>query len=162
MKFKLLVSLAIKKNYSYLCQLIDERFNFKITEVKMKKICEFLYSDVNMMFTSELNKKLNVKKDIFLKLLKSNNISNCIIARCIISLYFIYFYIITDIIDEIDKLNYLFRKNNNNNDNDNDLEIYMELIKNINLKNIDFENFLILTKNNNFNLPKFFKFQMNY
>ena len=70
MKFKLLVSLAIKKNYSYLSQLINEMFNFNVNEIKMKKICEFLYSDVNMMFTNELNKKLNVKKDIFLKLLK--------------------------------------------------------------------------------------------
>lgn len=160
MKFKLLVSLAIKKNYSYLCQLIDERFNFKLSEFKMRKICEFLYSDVNMMFSEELNKKLNVKKDIFLKLLKSNNVSNCIIARCIISFYFIYFYIITDIIDEIDNLNNLFRKNDNNDNND--LEVYMELIKNINFKNIDFENFLSLTKSNNYTLPKFFKSQMNY
>lgn len=159
MKFKLLVSLAIKKNYSYLCQLIDEKFNFKISEVKMEKICKFLYTDVNMMFTEEFNKKIHVKKDIFLKLLKSNNVSNCIIARCIISFYFIYFYIITDIIDKIDNLNESFRKNKINNDS---IEIYMKLIENINFKNIDFENFLFLIKSNNFSLPELFKTQMNY
>lgn len=152
MKFKLLVSLAIKKNYSYLSQLINEMFNFNINEIKMKKICEFLYSDVNMMFTNELNKKLNVKKDIFLKLLKYKNVGNCIIVRCLISFYFIYFFIITEIIDKIDSLNESYRKNNKNNDK---LEIYIELIENINLSNIDFEKFLLQTKSNSFNLKNY-------
>ena len=56
-----------KKNYSYLCQLIHEKFNFQINDKKMKQICDFLYSDGNMMITNNLNKKLNIKKDILIR-----------------------------------------------------------------------------------------------
>lgn len=159
MKFKLLVSLAIKKNYSYLCQLIHEKFNFQINDKKMKEICEFLYSDANMMITNNLNKKLNIKKDIFVKLLKSKKVNNCLITRCMIFFYFIYFYIITDIIEKINNLNDSYRKNKIT---DESIEEYIELIEKINLKNIDYENFLNLKKSNKFTLPKLFKNQMNY
>lgn len=158
MKFKLLLSLAIKKNYSYLSELIEKKLNFKIERNKMKKICDFINSDLNMMLTADLNKKLNIKKDIFLKLLKSNKVNNCIIARCLIIFYFIYFFIITDVIEKINKINELFRKNN---EISYDFDYYINLLENINLSDIDFENFLFLIKSNNFNLNELFKNQMN-
>ena len=124
----------------------------------MKKICDFINSDLNMMLTADLNKKLNIKKDIFLKLLKSNKVNNCIIARCLIIFYFIYFFIITDVIEKINKINELFRKNN---EISYDFDYYINLLENINLSDIDFENFLFLIKSNNFNLNELFKNQMN-
>lgn len=160
MKFKLLLSLAIKKNYSYLSELIQKKLNFKIDNDRMHYICKFLLSDNNMMLSSEINNKLNIKKDIFLKLLKSNKINNCILTRCLITFYFIYFFIITDIIEKISNLNELFRKNNTSNYSYN-FDFYINLLDNINLKNIDFEKFLFLISNNNFSVLELFKNQMN-